>query len=90
MPQGRRCEVNETARDVIGEIEQLAISALCHQPIDFDDAEAHFRKTAGQIVEKAICIVEPYQLGKIAAIISAIVANSAERRDGATGKGGEK
>ena len=82
--------MNETARDVIGEIEQLAISALCHQPIDFDDAEAHFRKTAGQIVEKAICIVEPYQLGKIAAIISAIVANAAERRAGATEKGGAK
>ena len=64
--------MNETARDVIGEIEQLAISALCHQPIDFDDAEAHFRKAAGKIVEKAICIVEREQLGKIAAAIASM------------------
>lgn len=64
--------MNETARDVIGEIEQLAISALCHQPFDFDEAEAHFRKTAGQIVEKAICIVEREQLGKIAAAIASM------------------
>lgn len=82
--------MNETARDVIGEIEQLAISALCHQPFDFDEAEAHFRKTAGQIVEKAIRIVEPYQLGKIAAVITAIVAKADERRAGETKKGGAR
>ena len=64
--------MNETARDVIGEVEQLAISALCHQPFDFQEAEAHFRKTAGKIVEKAIGIVEREQLEKIAAAIASM------------------
>lgn len=64
--------MNETARDVIGDIEQLAISALCHQPFDFDAAEAHFRKAAGKIVEKAIGIVEREQLEKIAAAIASM------------------
>lgn len=64
--------MNETARDVIGDIEQLTISALCHQPFDFDEAESHFRKTAGQIVEKAICIIEREQLEKITAAIASM------------------
>ena len=82
--------MNETAREVIGDVEQLAIRALFHQPIDFDEAEEHFRKTAGEIAEKVIFIVEPYQLGKIAAIISEIVAKAAARRADETKKGGTK
>lgn len=82
--------MNETAREVIGDVEQLAIRALFHQPIDFDEAEEHFRRTAGEIAEKVIFVIEPYQLGRIAAIISAIVAKAAERRSSNARKGHER
>ena len=54
-----------TKRVIIGEIEQMAINAIVHQPDDKAAAEKHFSETAKKIVEKALQAVDIMEVGDV-------------------------
>ena len=54
-----------TSREIIGEIEQLAVDAIVHQPDELKAAERHFSDVAKKIVEKAMEAVDIMEIGPV-------------------------
>lgn len=54
-----------TKRNIISEVEQLAVNAIVHQPDDKAAAEKHFSETAKKIVETAIQAIDIMEIGDI-------------------------
>lgn len=54
-----------TKRNIISEVEQMAVNAIVHQPDDKAAAEKHFSETAKKIVETAMQAIDIMEIGDI-------------------------
>lgn len=54
-----------TKRNIIGEVEQMAVNAIVHQPDEKNAAEKHFSDVAKKIVETALQAVDVMEIGNV-------------------------
>ena len=54
-----------TKRNIIGEVEQMAVNAIVHQPDEKNAAEKHFSDVAKKIVETALQAVDVMEVGDV-------------------------
>ena len=54
-----------TKRNIIGEVEQMAVNAIVHQPDDKAAAEKHFSDVAKKIVETAMQAIDIMEIGDV-------------------------
>ena len=55
----------DTKRNIIGEVEQMAVNAIVHQPDENNAAEKHFSDVAKKIVETALQAVDVMEVGDV-------------------------
>ena len=54
-----------TKRNIIGEVEQMAVDAIVHQPDEREAAEKHFSSAAKKIVETALQAIDIMEIGDV-------------------------